>query len=421
MKAVIFDLDGTIADTLPLCVTAFKESIEPLANRSFSTEEIIATFGPTEEGTVRQLVPTHYKQALADYHKHYETLHDMCPRPFDGIPELITLLKRYGIRVAMVTGKGRESTRITLARYGLSDTFEMIETGSPDGPRKEEGIDAVIKKMQVAHHEVIYIGDAPSDVIASRKAGVHIFSAAWAGTASITQLKALEPDQIFESVCGLYLHFSELLSAALSEEILLAFKRVKSVADTGLLYCKEDYGRERYHELEDIALTSISKLTSRSISTIRNFYDKVTDYPTPKVDVRAFIVNEQQQILMVKERADSCWTLPGGWADIGLTPSECVIKEVKEETGLDAEVIRLMAVFDKKKYPHPPQPFYVYKMVFHCRITGAMTFNKAFDVLDIRFFDINDLPALSEDRIVQSQVRMLFAHFTNGQQEVIID
>jgi beta-phosphoglucomutase-like phosphatase (HAD superfamily) len=64
IEAVIFDLDGTIANTLPLCIAAFRKSIEPLLQASISDEEIIATFGPSEEGTIRKLIPTMKKLVL---------------------------------------------------------------------------------------------------------------------------------------------------------------------------------------------------------------------------------------------------------------------------------------------------------------------------------------------------------------------
>lgn len=208
---------------------------------------------------------------------------------------------------------------------------------------------------------------------------------------------------------------------ALAEQLLLAFQKIQSIANIGLLYCKDEYGKERYKELKEIALASTAKLANKSVEAVTNYYDKVVDYPTPKIDVRAFIVNEAKELLLVQERADGKWTLPGGWADVGDTASESVLKEVREETGLTATVSRLLAVFDKKKHPHPPQPFYVYKMVFLCEVTGGWNFVKAFDVLNTGFFSIDALPELSEDRILASQLKTLYRHYTEQRQNAIID
>ena len=124
IKAVIFDLDGTLANTLPLCISAFRKSIEPLINREVSDEEIIATFGPSEEGTIEALAPDFYDKGVADYISHYTALQDMCPAVFDGMPQILETLKSKGIRTAMVTGKGKPSADISLQRFGITEYFE---------------------------------------------------------------------------------------------------------------------------------------------------------------------------------------------------------------------------------------------------------------------------------------------------------
>jgi HAD superfamily hydrolase (TIGR01549 family) len=201
IKAVIFDLDGTIGDTLPLCIKAFRQSVEPLIGRSVSDAQIIATFGPSEEGTIMALAPNHYDQGVADYLQHYETYHEMCPSPFEGIEELLKTLKEKSIRIAMVTGKGKYSTAISLKQFGLENYFEFIETGMPSGPRKPEGIELVLNHFSdLAKEEIIYVGDAPSDVTASRRVGIPVVAAAWAQTAEPEKLKELQPDEIFYTI-----------------------------------------------------------------------------------------------------------------------------------------------------------------------------------------------------------------------------
>lgn len=128
IKGVIFDLDGTICDTLPLCIAAFKKAIEPRAGKRLSDQEIVATFGPTEEGTIMALVPQFYEQSLKDYLKYYEELHGMCPKPFDGIKDILCYLKGKGIIVALVTGKGRKSCELSLKFYGMADITPYIST-----------------------------------------------------------------------------------------------------------------------------------------------------------------------------------------------------------------------------------------------------------------------------------------------------
>ena len=201
IKGVIFDLDGTLANTLPLCIQAFRKSIEPLARRSISDEEIIASFGPSEEGTIMTLIPDHYEKGIASYLQFYETLHYTCSQPFLGIPEILTTLKKRKVKLAIVTGKGANSTLISLKQFALHDFFQIIETGSPIGPKKAEGIQHVLYTWkEFKKTEVIYVGDAPSDISASKLVGIPVVAAAWADTADPEKLKLLCPDFIFYRV-----------------------------------------------------------------------------------------------------------------------------------------------------------------------------------------------------------------------------
>jgi phosphoglycolate phosphatase-like HAD superfamily hydrolase len=201
IKGVIFDLDGTLANTLPLCILAFRQSVEPLINRTLSDAEIIACFGPSEEGTIMALAPDHYEKGVAAYLSFYQQLHKMCAAPFDGVTTLLQKLKSKGVRIAMVTGKGKHSTAISLQQFQLTHYFELIETGSPNGPRKAEGIQQVINEWgHIATNEIIYVGDAPGDITASRKAGIPVVAAAWADTAEPEKLMASAPDEIFYSI-----------------------------------------------------------------------------------------------------------------------------------------------------------------------------------------------------------------------------
>jgi len=206
------------------------------------------------------------------------------------------------------------------------------------------------------------------------------------------------------------------------EEIqnLELIKRVKALADTGLVYSQDEYDRERYEELREISLKLLSKVCDQPLTVLNDFFMPESDYPTAKVDVRGFVLNDKNQILLAKEQVDGKWTIPGGWADIGYTPSEVVVKEIKEETGLNCTVDRLLAVFDKRMHPHPPQPFYVYKLVFLCKIAGG-NIAHGFDMAGAAFFKIDDLPELSEDRILGSQMQKLYSMVIDNTVNVYFD
>lgn len=211
IKAVIFDFDGTIADTVPLCIAAFRKAIGPFMDRRLADEEIIATFGPSEEGTVMALIPEFYDQGLKNYLIHYKELHPMCPAPFDGIYDIIGYLKDKNIITALVTGKGAKSCNISLEYYNMEKSFDLIKTGSPKGQRKTEGIREVLEYFDLGPNEVIYVGDAVSDIHCARKAGVPVISAMWGSFKDMKEVSENHPDQLFLTVSDFYEYLKETL------------------------------------------------------------------------------------------------------------------------------------------------------------------------------------------------------------------
>ena len=202
MKALLFDLDGTIGNTLPLCIEAFRKAIEPLANKSLSDAEIIAQFGPSEEGTIKALIPDHFTEGVEKYIEFYKERHSNWPKPFEGIVETLHHLKEKGCYIGLVTGKGLRSTQITLETYNLADFFDCIKTGSIRGPVKKERIEEVISETQFDRSEILYAGDAPSDIIASKACGIKVVAAAWAPTSDFHNLLSMQPDYIFDTIQG---------------------------------------------------------------------------------------------------------------------------------------------------------------------------------------------------------------------------
>lgn len=204
------------------------------------------------------------------------------------------------------------------------------------------------------------------------------------------------------------------------KEILNIATRIRALAQTGLVYAADEYNTERYQELLSLSNKITSLVTNISLSTVESCYRIETDYVTPKVDIRAVVFNDQNEILLVKERADGGWAIPGGWADVGFSPSEVAVKEVKEETGLDIQPIRIAAVHDKRCHPHPPASHYAYKIFILCKLTGG-EFNTAFDILDKGFFGQNNIPPLSEERTLKSQINLMFEYLYNPDKQAETD
>lgn len=196
-------------------------------------------------------------------------------------------------------------------------------------------------------------------------------------------------------------------------------QRIQAIAQTGLTYAKDEYDLERYEELRELSIEMIMEQTGQPYAVVKELFASESGYPTPKVDVRG-VVFEEGKLLLVRERSDGKWALPGGWADVGYTPKESVIKEIREETGLEVRAVRLLAVLDKKCHPHPPQPYYVYKIFIACERIGGQL-QASLETSEAAYFGEDELPELSLDRNTESQIRSMFEYMRNPSKEIVLD
>jgi len=196
-------------------------------------------------------------------------------------------------------------------------------------------------------------------------------------------------------------------------------KRLEAIAQTGLAFTESDYDRERYEEVREIGHQIFHYNTQTPIEIIHDLFARENGYPTPKVDVRGVIFRDNK-ILMIREKLDGLWALPGGWADIGYTPSEVAVKEVREEAGLEVTPIRLLAVLDKKCHTHPPSPLHVYKIFILCQEIGG-SLKTGMETTDVKFFSQDDLPPLSTDRNTFEQLDLMFSFLEDPIRQTLLD
>lgn len=196
-------------------------------------------------------------------------------------------------------------------------------------------------------------------------------------------------------------------------------KRIQSLAQSGLAYSENKYDIERYEELRDLSVEIMSKYTDMEIEKVKGLFANETGYQTPKVDIRA-VVFKENKILMVKEQLDGCWSLPGGWADIGYSPSEVAVKEVREEAGFDVRPLKLLAILDKKCHPHPPCPYHIYKIFILCEIVGGKI-KTGIETSEVGFFDRDGFPNLSVERNTESQIKTMFEFLDNPDKGILLD
>jgi len=184
-------------------------------------------------------------------------------------------------------------------------------------------------------------------------------------------------------------------------------KRIQAIAESGLHYTESDWDTDRYKELEKVAMEMISKITDQPFEVVKVALPDRYGYKTPKIDVRAVLINPENEILLVKERVDSRWSMPGGWCDIGFTPREVAEKEAQEEAGIILKAGRLLAVLDKKCHDHPEDLHYIYKIFIECSAEDY-SIATGMETLDVGFFKQDQLPELSTPRNTRGQIDKMF-------------
>lgn len=188
-------------------------------------------------------------------------------------------------------------------------------------------------------------------------------------------------------------------------------QRLQALAQTGLTYARDPYDIDRYEELRRIAAEMVARGNETEAEALVESFSLETGYATPKVDVRGAVWDGQNRLLLVKERSDGLWTLPGGWADVGGSPADNVVREIYEEAGFRCRATRLLAVYDRARHGHPPMFHSVYKMFFACEIVGGEAAVSGTTETDgVAFYARGEMPPLSTGRVTAAQIERLFEH-----------
>ncbi|NEW62245.1 NUDIX domain-containing protein [Granulicatella sp. zg-ZJ] len=204
----------------------------------------------------------------------------------------------------------------------------------------------------------------------------------------------------------------------MTEKLFSLALELQSLAQAGLFYGKDIFDLERYERIKDISLEILSNKTSYSLERVSDLFLTEKGYQTPKVDVRSAVFQEDT-ILLVQEKT-GLWSLPGGWCDILLTPTENAIKEVKEEAGLDVKIDKLVAVLDMAKHHQKKNIFSVYKLFFTCEVLGGEFISNS-ETLASRYFKLTELPELAESKTTVEEIEMCFDAYQNSDWKVVVD
>lgn len=187
-------------------------------------------------------------------------------------------------------------------------------------------------------------------------------------------------------------------------------RALQIIAQNGLAYSKNPFDIERFEQVRQIAVEILADHSEPETDTLANLFAHESGYATPKIDVRGAVIQDNR-ILLVRELLDGGrWTLPGGWADVADAPSAAVLREIREESGYEARVEKLAAVYDRRQHGHPPFYFAIYKLFFLCTLTGGSP-TTSIETGGAEFFAETDLPELSLGRVTPDEIHMLFKHY----------
>jgi ADP-ribose pyrophosphatase YjhB (NUDIX family) len=185
-------------------------------------------------------------------------------------------------------------------------------------------------------------------------------------------------------------------------------REIQALSQTGLTFASNEYETQRYQRLTEIAAEIVEDHTGLPEQRLLEDFAMQPGYATPKVDVRGAVVRDGR-ILLVQERVDGRWCMPGGWADVGDLPSETVVREVWEESGLHIVPYKVVGVFDANRSGRPLELYHAYKVVFLCDLTGGEP-RPSSETLDVGFFPFDNLPPLSANRTHQRHLAEVLAH-----------
>jgi ADP-ribose pyrophosphatase YjhB (NUDIX family) len=187
--------------------------------------------------------------------------------------------------------------------------------------------------------------------------------------------------------------------------------KLSALAQDGLTFGNTDYDLDRYRQVSELAAELLATISGRPAAELAIELGRDSGYATPKIDVRGAIFDERERVLLMREKVDGRWSLPGGWADPGDAPSAAVTREVLEETGYQSSAVKLIACWDRDLQGNrPPLPVHVYKLFFLCRSDGAVAPPAALETLEVGWFGLDELPPLSLGRVNHRQLERALAH-----------
>lgn len=412
---VIFDIDGTLMDSTSAIRQGLEMLAEELLGRGLTDEEQRRCLGlPAKEGLESLGLPGDDETIgrwLANMAECWDDVY-----VFDGIGGMLDGLADAGITLALVTSETTDEMGQGFAGFGLLPRFSCVVTADETDLHKPDGAPLVecLRRLGTSASETLYVGDSSADAACAADAGVDFAQACWRPEPEREPMRAVAFLQTPEQALELCIREDR----ATMDPWLSWSRELQAIAQAGLWYTTDRFDRERFERVRELACECMEGLSGEPSERVRDLFADEDGYQTPKMDSRAVIFDDQGRICLVHE-IGGAWSLPGGWIDQGQTVYSNVVKEAREEAGLEVIPERLVALEEQNL--HNPHFFAwgIAKAFVMCRsLGGEFAANSETD--EMGFFARDDLPELMLSKNTPEQIGMCFSARNAGDRWVPI-
>lgn len=412
---IIFDLDGTLLDSRHANRLALDTFSQEFRHKAITEDELTACFGLSDADAMVQLgipdTPTHLNH-LRELCLHFAQEHT---RLFSGVRSLVQCLTAKGVHIGIVTSESRTEYKNVFCSHGLAPYFEHSVCSDDTADHKPNPAPLLhyLSLTGASAQQCLYIGDAACDSLCATAANIDFGLAEWGSVR--TDIPATFHFSHPHSILSLFCPQKE------REPYLERIIELQMLAQAGLAYSKDPYDIERFRRIRTMTAEMLSEKAELSPHTVEGLFCADVGYPTPKLDSRAAIFDRNERILLVHETAEDAWALPGGWVDANLSVSENLIKEVKEEAGLDVRPTKFVSLCDRNRHNTPPFAYGVAKAFLICEQTGG-SFTPSIETDAMAWFSLDELPAnLSLTRNTSEQIALCFLAHRDPNWQTICD
>lgn len=412
-KHIIFDIDGTLQNSEKAVLLSWQRLVKTMLKKELSLEDLRCTLGIPGEAGLQLLGIKDMEKGARLWFEYFDQYRLQIPL-FPGIRRTIQELHCAGFTLGVVTSKTKEEYAQDFHPYGLDSYFDTVICMDDTQMHKPnpEPMEEYLRRTGIKPTEALYVGDSVYDQQCARASGVDFAYAGWShqNTDELDDRVFMLPEELIQTLCRNH-HTKQPFLDWLIE--------LQSIAQNGLTYSNNAYDIERFERIREMSAEMLCKSTQMDLALTKKVFCNETGFQTPKMDTRAAIFKDNK-ILLVLEHPAEKWALPGGWIDVNESIKTNTIKEVKEEAGLDVAVEKLIAVQDRNQHNVPQYAYGILKAFVLCRyIKGA--FQKNLETIDSRYFSLDQLPALAEEKTSRKQIEMCFAAYKDPNWETLFD